>query len=219
MSRPVILDAFCGAGGAAKGYHDAGFDVVGVDIEPQPNYPYEFHKGDALTLGAELLASGRFAAVHASPPCQAYSMITRNFGTADRHLDLLAITRKLLEAGGLPWIIENVPGAPMRADYRLCGCMFGLFRLRRERWFETSWRGFALLPGHHHAEPAVTITGHGMTAFSRGKYGRELTPVEKGQAMGIDWMTTWDLAQAIPPAYTQFIGEQLLAHLAAAVPS
>ena len=132
-----LLDLFCGAGGAAMGYHRAGFDVVGVDIKPQPHYPYEFIQADAMTYPLD-----GFDAVHASPPCQHYSMVVRNFGYADRHPDLLAATRDKLQRDGLPWVIENVPGAPMRADYRLCGCMFGLDNLRRDivPWAQTGYR-------------------------------------------------------------------------------
>jgi hypothetical protein len=212
MTRPRLLDLFCGAGGAAMGYFEAGFDVVGVDIRLQPHYPFTFYQADALMYPLD-----GYDAIHASPPCQAYSMITRNFGTADRHPKLIEPTRNRLASTSVPWVIENVPGAPLRADYQLCGCMFGLEGLRRERWFETSWQGFAMAPSHDHHIPAITITGHGMTAFSRAKWGRELTPDEKRRAMGVDWyMNTWELAEAIPPAYTQFIGEQLLQHLGAA---
>ena len=222
MTRPRLIDLFCGAGGAAMGYHRAGFDVVGVDIEPQPHYPFEFEQADALSIlramvnypsfSGEMWRPGYFQAIHASPPCQAYSMITRNFGTADRHPKLIGPVRELLAALPVPWVIENVPGAPLRPDIKLCGCMFGLRKLRRERWFETSWRAFALVPGHDHSAPALTITGHGMTAWSRAQYGRELTPDEKRDAMGVDWyVNTWELAEAIPPAYTEFIGGLLLA--------
>ena len=121
MNRPRLLDLFSGAGGAAVGYHRAGFDVVGVDIEPQPHYPFEFHQADAMTF-----PSSGFDAIHASPPCQAFSIAAKYKGTAGRHKDLLTPTRTRLQAAGLPWVIENVPGAPMRADYLLCGCMFGL---------------------------------------------------------------------------------------------
>jgi DNA (cytosine-5)-methyltransferase 1 len=207
MTRPRLLDLFCGAGGAAMGYHRAGFDVVGVDIKPQPHYPFEFHQADALEVPLD-----GWDAIHASPPCQAYSMMTRNFGTADRHPRLIGPTRQRLQGLGAPWVIENVPGAPLRPDIKLCGCMFGLAGLRRDRWFETSWHAFAMVPGHDHTIPAITITGHGMTAWSRAQYGRELTPDEKRRAMGVDWyMNTWELAEAIPPAYTKFIGEFLMA--------
>jgi|SRR5215216_2792534 len=214
MAKPRLLDLFCGAGGAARGYQQAGFYVVGVDIVPQGRYAGdEFIQADALTFPLE-----GFDAIHASPVCKRWTMMTRNLGGWEQYPDQLTPTRERLHAHQLaPWVIENVPGAPLRPDYRLCGCMFGLRNIRRERWFETSWHGFSMLPGHDHSQPSFPITGHGMTAYSRAKWGRELAPNEKRQAMGVDWyMNTWELADAIPPAYTRFIGEQLLAHLEAA---
>ena len=211
MTRPLLLDLFCGAGGAARGYHDAGFDVVGVDIHPQLNYPYTSVVGDALELAPKLLAAHPFVAVHASPPCHdhARTFLPAKHGTGW----LLAATRSFLAGQPLPWVIENVPGAPMRADYKLCGCMFGLPRLRRERWFETSWAAVQLRQSCHHAEPIVTVTGDSIPSHSPF-YGRvsghEYNRLAR-EAMGIDWMTRRELSQAIPPAYTRFIGEQLLA--------
>src|SRR5262245_2184895 len=125
-----LLDLFCGAGGAAMGYHRAGFDtIVGVDIKPQPRYPFTFVLGDALEY---VKAHGHeYDAIHASPPCQDH---VRSPGPAPKHGTgwQLAATRDALLG---TWVIENVPGAPMRPDYKLCGCMFGLRRLKRERWF------------------------------------------------------------------------------------
>ena len=141
--RPRLLDLFCGAGGAGMGYHRAGFDVVGVDIEPQPRYPFRFVQGDALLIlqsRSWMAQLGPFDAIHASPPCQAFSVASKYRGTADRHEDLLTPARDQLKQTGLPWVIENVPGAPMRADFKLCGCVVGLPELERERWFETNWQ-------------------------------------------------------------------------------
>lgn len=208
---PRLLDLYSCAGGAGTGYHRAGFDVVGVDINPQPNYPFEFHQGDAL---AYLAKHGEdFDAVHASPPCQDHSKMRRlrpMHGTGD----LLDGTRQALLDLGKPWVIENVPGAPMRTDYRLCGCMFGLPGLRRERWFETSWQGFELRPKCHHTGETVTVAGHTGGSNARGDSGFGDKAAWQ-RAMGIDWMTTAELAQAIPPAYTQHLGEQLLAEVSA----
>ena len=203
-----LLDLFCGAGGAAMGYHRAGFEVVGVDIKSQKHYPFEFHQADALEYCAEY---GReFDAIHASPPCQDY---TRSYTPIDHGTAwLLPATRDYLSKMNIPWIIENVPGAIMRIDYKLCGCMFGLPRLRRERWFETSWRGFCLLSPCHHPDHVITVAGHGIPSRSwyLGKVGgREYGRLAR-LAMGIDWMTRDELAQAIPPAYTEFIGRQLM---------
>jgi DNA (cytosine-5)-methyltransferase 1 len=191
------LDLFCGAGGAAMGYHRAGFDVVGVDIKARPSYPFQMVRADALQA-LETWDLSQFTAIHASPPCLAYSVCTAVHARS-RHPDLLPQTREALKLTGLPWVIENVPGAPMRADYRLCGCMFGLPRLKRDRWFETSWHGFDFRPpcGRHRNTVIVTDGGRGVTL------------AEQRAAMGIDWMTRSELALAVPPAYTEYIGLQL----------
>lgn len=202
-----LLDLFCGAGGAGMGYHRAGFEVVGVDNRPMPRYPFEFHQADALEYAAE--HGHEFDVIHASPPCQDFiPTIPEKHGTAH----LLPDTRNLLSSIDRSWVIENIPGAPMRADYRLCGCMFKLPRLRRQRLFETSWNGFALLPPCHHPEHPISVTGHGVPS---GNYYRDkLRGPEYGRlakaAMGIDWMTRDELAQAIPPAYTEWIGRQIM---------
>ena len=209
--KPRLLDVYCGAGGATRGYQRAGFYVVGIDIAPQPHYcGDEFHQGDALEMLADLDWLAGFDAIHASPPCQAYSVAAqsqRNLGK--EYPDLLAQTRVLLERTGLPWVIENVPGAPMRADYKLCGCQFGL-ELRRVRLFETSWHGFAMLPPHYHPHVVPCVTGHGTPSWIRKQLGYNPTIKQYHEAMGIDWMNRDELSQAIPPAYTEFIGKQLL---------
>lgn len=203
MTRPLLLDLFCGAGGAAMGYHRAGFDVTGIDIKQYDAYPFSMVQADAL----EFLASTdltAFAAIHASPPCLAYSVCTATHAKV-RHPDLLGPTRAALQATGLPWVIENVPGAPMRADYRLCGCIFDLPRLKRDRWFETSWHGFDLRPPCRLHRNTVVVTDG----------GRGASHAEQRAAMGIDWITRRsEIALAIPPAYTEYIGRQLLEHLA-----
>ena len=206
--RPKLLDLFCGAGGCSVGYHRAGFDVVGVDIKPQPRYPYKFVQADAMTFPLD-----GFDVVHASPPCQAYTVSAQSQRNAGKvYPDLLRETRELLEANGAPWVIENVPGAPMRADFRLCGCFFDL-ELRRERWFETSWNGFALLPPHRHTHPVPSVVGYGTPTWVREKLGYNPTIQQYRASMGIDWMNRNELSQAIPPAYTEFIGKQLIEHL------
>jgi DNA (cytosine-5)-methyltransferase 1 len=221
--RPRLLDLFCGAGGAAMGYHRAGFEVTGIDIKAMKRYPFEFHQADALDVldalaggDADWLVPGLgwFDAIHASPPCQDHS-VTQNF-TSRRHGSgwMLAATRELLDSAGLPWVIENVPGAPMRADFKLCGCMFNLPRLKRERWFETSWHGFDLRAPCQHLEPVITVAGHDVPSHQR-KFGRSITLDERKAAMGIDWMGRDELGQAIPPAYTEYIGQQLMAALKA----
>jgi DNA (cytosine-5)-methyltransferase 1 len=210
VSRPRLLDLFCCAGGAGMGYHRAGFDVVGIDIKPQPRYPFEFHQADAL----EYLADNghEFDAVHASPPCQDHSVTRHQHKRRHGTGDLLAATRKGLESLGLPWIIENVPGAPMRTDYRLCGCMFGLPGLRRERWFETSWRGFDLRPSCFHTGETVTVAGNpGGSSTRDGTYKGDTATWRL--AMGMPWASAKELAQAIPPAYTEYLGGLLLDQL------
>jgi DNA (cytosine-5)-methyltransferase 1 len=213
--RPLLLDLFCGAGGAAMGYHRAGFDIIGVDIEPQPNYPFTFRQHDAIRYlfgvvdRARIDGQSPYAAIHASPPCHDHSALSARWG-ANGTGSLLQHTRELLSECGLPWIIENVPGAPMRADYKLCGCMFGLPGLRRERWFETSWHAYALRSPCSHTGQTVTVTGHpGGSSLRDGRRGFGDTAAWK-RAMGIDWMTGKEMAQAIPPAYTEYIGAQLL---------
>lgn len=212
VSKYRLLDLFCGAGGAAMGYSRAGFEVVGIDIVNQPHYPFQFVRGDALqTFHYGTLSWARsFDAIHASPPCQAYTksaLSQRNDGKS--YPDLLVETRALLEATGKPWVIENVPGAPMRADYILCGCLVGL-ELRRERWFETSWHGFAMSHPHVHDHAVVSVVGHGTPSWVREQLGRNPTIADYRAAMGIDWMNRNELSQAIPPAYTEWIGQRLL---------
>jgi DNA (cytosine-5)-methyltransferase 1 len=216
--RPRLLDLFCGAGGAAMGYHRAGFDVVGVDIAPQPRYPFTFVQADALEFLGEIVLHPEarfregFDAIHASPPCKRFNVLSRNLGSAGSHPDLLTPMRELLKASGLPWVIENVPGAPMRPDLKLCGCMFGLPGLKRERWFEF-WRPvFEMRQPCRHIGQTITVVGGGPDY--RNPH-RAASLADKKRAMGIDWMTRDGLAQAIPPAYTEHIGTQLLAAIEA----
>jgi len=191
------------------GYHRAGFDVVGVDVKPQPRYPFKFVQADAMTYPLD-----GFDAIHASPPCQDHS---RSFKPVAHGTGwMLAATRGRLEAAGVPWVIENVPGAPMRADLKLCGCMFGLgaagLQLIRERWFECSWRPFEMRAPCYHASRAITITGTGPgVSHSLAKF----STVDCRVAMDTDWMTYEEMSQAIPPAYTEHIGRALMEHLTA----
>lgn len=215
MSRPLLLDLFCGAGGCSVGYHHAGFDVVGVDIEPQPHYPFTFLQMDALRLlenGYHQFSFGPVA-VHASPPCPAYSLVSSFQGVQADHPDLIGPVRDALLATGLPFVIENVPGAPLRRDLVLCGEMFGL-RVHRHRIFETHGF-FAMQPPHsrHHLRGAKTNCekGDGIARWITGNYADH---EDAGEAMGIDWMARGkELANAIPPAYTEHIGGYLIAAL------
>jgi len=213
--KPLLVDLFCGAGGAAWGYHLAGFRVIGVDINPQPNYPFKFYQYDALkALDLDL---SHVAAIHASPPCQAHTYLSA-LSNID-HPDLIPETRDRLSRLDIPWVIENVPGAPIRADITLCGSMFGLF-VRRHRHFESNVQ-LKAGPCEHKAQalasPGFPVYRHGRTHISPviGVYGggRGAGPGEidrKREAMGIPWMTGAELAQAIPPAYTEHIGKQVL---------
>lgn len=207
--KPRLLDLFCGAGGAARGYQSAGFHVTGVDIDPQPNYcGDEFHQADALEWAACLPSFRRFDAVHASPPCQAYSTLNRFNGV--EYPDLYEMTRGLLERSGLPWVIENVVGAPYRSGFVLCGSMFGL-KVRRHRNFETSHLMFPPSCDHAGQGHPTGVYGHGQFFWRDGvKAWRNVPRAEAEAAMGIDWMSRAELAESIPPAYTTWIGTQLL---------
>jgi DNA (cytosine-5)-methyltransferase 1 len=213
MTRPTLVDAFCKAGGAGMGYHLAGFDVVGVDIEPQPNYPFSFVQTDAVKFVAE--EGHRYDAIHGSPPCHDHSALSALTGTDDTGY-LLAATREAMKATGRPWVLENVQGADMARWLVLCGDMFGL-AVQRHRYFELGgW--FAMQPPHGKHRGRVAGYRHG--EWFDGPYfavygdgGGKGTLEQWRAAMGIDWMDKAELAQAIPPAYTQFIGEQLLEHL------
>ena len=211
QSRPRILDLFCWQGGAGMGYHRAGFEVIGVDIRHTKRYPFELHQADALEY---LTASWQqFDAVHASPPCRDKTKIGKRWGDAGTGW-LLGATRKLLADLPIPWVIENVPGADMRADLVICGCMVGLPRLRRERWFETSWHAYELRPPCHHPEPVISVHGH--PGGSSRRDGKRLPSLADWKdAMGIDWMSRDGLAQAIPPAYTEHVGGHLMSMLSA----
>ena len=206
-SKPRLLDLFCGAGGCSVGYARAGFEVVGVDIKPQKNYPFEFHQADAMTYPLD-----GFDAIHASPPCQGYSVATPN-RLKGTHPNLVASCRERLNEAGIPWVMENVYRAPMRSDFLLCGCHFNLGQLRRKRIFETNWSSMVLRPPCVHTGCAITVAGHGTTASERKLRGRPTTQLERAEVMGIDWMNRDELAQAIPPAYTHFIGNRLMAYL------
>jgi DNA (cytosine-5)-methyltransferase 1 len=203
------------------GYSHAGFEVVGVDIEPQPNYPFTFVQADALAFLHELVSIGppsmQYEAIHASPPCQAYSALSwhpqnRN-GTRPR---LIESTRRLLKAARLPYVIENVPHSPLCDPVTLCGSSFGL-PLRRHRWFETNWLLMPQPCAHDSLPRRFRVYRHGKTMLTRfvpvyGEGGGKAAD-HWPEALGIDWMKRFEMAEAIPPAYTEYIGAQLLAVL------
>ena len=235
--RPRLLDLFCGAGGCSVGYHRAGFDVVGVDIEPHPDYPFEFHQLDATALRPDLwhgcfheatlhgrsdVCLGRFDAIAASPPCPRYSTITPET-SRHTHPDLIPVMRDLLASWGLPYVIENVEGARGVMDHpiKICGSWFDL-GVRRHRYFESNVPN--LLGTHclhqRQGRPVGVYGDHPQDdsdyrrpdGTRRGQKAR--TIAEAQTALGIDWMTTWDdLTDAIPPAYTEHIGRQLIEHI------
>ncbi len=210
---PLLLDLFCGAGGCSMGYHRAGFDVVGVDVNPQPHYPFKFIQADAMTFPLD-----GFDVIHASPPCQKYSVICKGMGTTDGRPDLVAATRSRLETSGVPWVIENVEGAPLRFPLLLCGSMFGLqtsegLWLRRHRLFESSMM-FLGPQCCHPRGMSIGVYGNGTNSWHREKLGRNITTDEQREAMGIDWMPRKWLSQAIPPAYTEWIGRRIIESLA-----
>ena len=220
-----LLDLFSCAGGAGMGYHRAGFEVVGVDIAPQPRYPFEFVQADALEYLAE--HGHEFDAIHASPPCQAFTASKHMWKGKlpdDRHPDLVGVTRQALIESGRPYVIENVEGAPLLDPITLCGDMFGL-RVKRHRIFETSWFIWGpptCRPDHPDFELSV-FGGTALTRTPEGGWTKGLGNFMQGRshakhseaaaAMGIDWMTRGELSQAIPPAYTEWLGRELLAEV------
>jgi DNA (cytosine-5)-methyltransferase 1 len=213
VSRPLLLDLFSGAGGAAVGYHRAGFDVIGVDVDPQPHYPFRFIQHDAIGFlrGRYKAYMGLPDAIHASPPCQHYSaMSSCRPGLADKYPELITPTRQLLEQTGLPWVIENVPRAKrwMRDPITLCGRDFGL-DLYRHRLFESNT--FLMQPPHQpHTVPA-SKAGHWRPGTIMSVSGHVAPIAEARRAMGgIDWMTRDELAESVPPDFTEYIGAQLL---------
>jgi DNA (cytosine-5)-methyltransferase 1 len=199
-----LLDLFCGQGGAAMGYHRAGFEVVGVDNKPQPRYPFEFHQADALDFPLD-----GFDVIHASPPCPRFSTASLGRpGLQRTHRDLVGPIRARLV--GRAYVIENVPGAPLRDPVTLCGSMFGLGvnggQLRRHRLFESSVQ-LSEPPLCCHRWPAVGVYGHG--TGSRTVWGNPLNADDAREAMQMPWASRDGVAQAIPPAYTEWIGRQL----------
>ena len=193
-----LLDLFCGAGGAAVGYHRAGFDeIVGVDNRPQKNYPFNFVLADALEYVAE--HGHEFDVIHASPPCQAYANVTQWRGQQRNHPDLVPDVIELLQHTSKPWVLENVSGAPFVPSLILCGSMFGL-RIKRHRWFLLSFETFQLMPSCCHRD-ILPFMHKGERAFAN--------------AMQCSWMTNREAREAIPPCYTEYLGQLLLIHIKA----
>lgn len=213
MTKPRLLDLYCGGGGAARGYDAAGFEVTGVDLNPMPDFPYRFIQGDAIEF---LKNHGHeYDVIHASPPCQVHSSITKS---RSKHLDLIPETRQVLESLGVPWVIENVVGSGLRPDLVLCGTMFGL-KSYRHRLFESS--EVLMQPAHPKHEEEVWFP-HDKRRWSYGLpydgvsmipvYGNNAPARYQYMAMGIDpsWMRRKQMINAIPPAFTECIGGQLI---------
>jgi DNA (cytosine-5)-methyltransferase 1 len=214
--KPRALDLFCGAGGATKGLQLAGFHVTGVDIKPQPRYcGDEFHQADALTFPLE-----GYDFIWASPPCQAWTIAGKNARRDGKvYPELIAPIRERLKALGVPWVIENVPGAPITAHLVLCGSNFGL-RVARHRGFEMWHEEFRLANSCAHASDLVTVCGDGTPSWSRkARVKRGLPPdvtvAEKRIVLQTPWMNRHEMAESIPPAYSEFIGKQVLEHIGA----
>jgi DNA (cytosine-5)-methyltransferase 1 len=221
--RVRLLDLFCGAGGAGKGYSDAGFEVVGVDLDHQPNYPFDFMTGDALQVLSDPRIRFEFDAIHASPPCQRHSTL-KTVLTAP-YEDLIASTRWMLEMTGLPYVIENVPGArrSLINPVQICGTSLGCYddetELRRHRLFESNWWAVGTPCRHRKHRRPVGVYGH-LTFNDRpnrpvdgptGPHGWKAGKARARKLMGIDWeVTDHDVGEAIPPAYTRWVGEQLI---------
>ena len=220
--KPRLLDICCKAGGASAGYAAAGFDVTGVDREPQPHYPYPFIQADLRALDPAWVAE-HFDAVTASPPCWAHSDLAHRTGL--EYEDFIPETRALLRATGLPYVIENVEGAPLLDPLILCGTQFPRLRVIRHRLFESNIP--LLAPGRRCCSPRPLCytrdkrkAHYGLldewSAFVSVNGGGNCSVAAARDAMGIDWMTKDELNQAVPPAFTRFIGGQLLDYLAAA---
>ena len=202
-----MLDLFCGAGGASVGYERAGFEVVGVDLKKMRQYPLTLIQGDCLELSVDFLRE--FDVIHASPPCQKFSAYNRRKGAGEFAVNLIPETRDLLRESGKPYVIENVPGAPLIDPVQLCGSSFGL-DVRRHRLFESNVPLVGKPCDHSWQTPRFPPAQNRTNLRSTVEIGVWRIPVDvQRRAMGIDWMGIQNLSQAIPPAYTEFLGRQL----------
>ena len=218
MGKPKLLDLFCGGGGASTGYDRAGFDVTGVDLYDQQNYPFRFVQTDALNINF----IDDYDVVHASPPCQNYCWSTaRHRAKGKTYPDLIDATRELLIKSGKPYVIENVPTAPLITPTYLEGIMFGLNVIRR-RCFETNWwlpqpmrlKRKKPIMQQSKKDPRIFIQKSAYCQVTTsGSDGWSCRLADFQKAMGIDWMTRGEITQAIPPAYTEYIGRYLMGTL------
>lgn len=225
-TKPKLLDLYCKAGGCSAGYAKAGFEVTGVDINPQPNYPFTFIQADALEILRDKEFISQFDAIAASPPCQYHTKarslsVARNGGKYGDHLDLIPETKELLKTSGKPYIIENVAGSTLENPVRLFGSQFKGLYTQRERWFESNIelkepaadRKKMKTPSAGNGigeDGSISICGSGGV---RGLNSKQIVLYWGFALGGIDWMNRAELAEAIPPAYTEFLGKQLIEHI------
>lgn len=205
-----LLDLYCKAGGASKGYALAGFEVVGVDIKKQKRYPYKFIQADCLELMKDMEFLKSFDVIAASPPCQTHS-ITQHLrnaqGKSTSKIDLIPQTREALISSGKPYVVENVKGAPLINPVQLCGSSFGL-KVRRHRIFESNLKLTGSICNHKEQGKPVGVYGAMRDEIPKG--GHTAKSIEEArEAMGIDWMIWGELVEAIPPIYTEFLGKQI----------
>lgn len=200
-----LLDLFCGAGGASMGYFQAGFhDITGVDINPQPHYPFRFIRAEALSYLAE--HGHEYDVIHASPPCQGYSRMRHlPWLKGNKYELLIEPTRQLFQASGKIWIIENVSDSPLNGA-ELCGLALGLHLIRHRRFESSQLLLFPPCPGH----PIIYSGRKNMHRYGSRSGVMGLINGDAKASLGIDWMTNREMRQAIPPAYTRFIGLQIL---------
>lgn len=212
--RPRLLDLFCCAGGASAGYAAAGFDVYGVDLVPQPHYPFSMQVADALTLSPAFLSE--FDAIHASPPCQSYSDLAHRTGNGHTWPRLIEPVREMLAATGKPYVIENVEGAPLQSPVILCGTMFPGLRVLRHRLFEAN---FPIPTPRHPRHPLCHTLDKRKAHYGQTDEWVDFVSVNGGgnssiaaarDAMGIPWMTKKEINEAIPPVYALYVGNALM---------
>lgn len=210
--KPKLLDLFCGAGGASMGYHRAGFDVIGVDVKRQKRYPFKFIQADARDVLRDHDFTKSFDAIHASPPCQMFSNASNLAKGQDNYVskvNMIPLAREGLMMTARPWIIENVPGAPLEKPITLCGSYFKI-GVRRHRLFESGEFSIKGVECDHKSQPKIV----GVYGKLRDKIpggGKTADSIEEArEAMGIDWMIWTEIVEAIPPVYTEYLGKQLI---------